>query len=217
MLKFLAIQGAVFLLSTPLARHVVDAAFLRQGRGRQLAALYALGNILGVNRLTDGIMLTDKAEESLRSLIYEIAAKSSKLTPSGLFMSVLKQETEIRLAAYRLITVLVARPWCLMEICAKQEIIGIVTDPHNEFTKNGLLAYHFFLNDDFDSYSSCCMEARYNCCVAINKALLSSNNLTNHPSLTEIAGKLHEAVRRGPYLTRERIEAQPVVVTAERL
>lgn len=39
---------------------------------------------------------------------------------------------------YRMITGLVARPWCLMEICSKQEIINIVTDPSTETTKIGL-------------------------------------------------------------------------------
>lgn len=37
-----------------------------------------------------------------------------------------------------MITGLVARPWCLMEICSKQEIINIVTDPSTETTKIGL-------------------------------------------------------------------------------
>lgn len=46
---------------------------------------------------------------------------------------------------YRLITGLVARPWCLMEICSRQEIINIVTDPFTETTKIGLLCCHLFL------------------------------------------------------------------------
>ncbi|PIA36566.1 hypothetical protein AQUCO_03300036v1 [Aquilegia coerulea] len=133
--------GAALLFSTSLARHLCNAAFERQGRGKQLAALHALGNIVGENRSDDRKLLNDNAEESLRFLIYEIAARSSKLTPSVLFLSILQQDPEIRLAAYRLITGLVARPWCLMEICSKQEMIRIVTDPHNDSTKNGLLSY----------------------------------------------------------------------------
>lgn len=32
---------------------------------------------------------------------------------------------------------LVARPWCLMEMCSKQEIITIVTDASLETSKDG--------------------------------------------------------------------------------
>lgn len=46
------------------------------------AALHALGNLVGENRQDDRKLLDENAEESLRSIIYEIAARSSKLTPS---------------------------------------------------------------------------------------------------------------------------------------
>ncbi|XP_043702454.1 uncharacterized protein LOC122652703 [Telopea speciosissima] len=195
-----SIHGAALLLSSssPIAKHVVDAAFDRHGRGKQMAALHALGSIVGENRPEDHKMLNDDVEENLRHLIYETAAKSPKITPSGLFLSTLQQDSEIRLAGYRLITGLVARPWCLIEICSKQEIISMVADAHIESAKKG-------------------MEARYSCCKAIHKALLASNKLSSDPALTAIASKVQEAVRRGPYLTREQAEAQPVVVTAERL
>ncbi|RZC50897.1 hypothetical protein C5167_019320 [Papaver somniferum] len=183
-------QGAVLLLSSssPVARHVVEAAFDRQGRGAQLAALHALGNISGENRSDHSKLLNDTAEECLRRIIYDTAGESPKLTPSGLFLSVLRQDSEVRLAAYRLLTGLVARQWCLQQICSKQEIIDIVTDPHTESTKNG-------------------MEARYNCCKSIYSALSALD--ATHPSLIKIATKLQEAVRRGPYLSRDRMEAQP--------
>uniref|UniRef100_A0A5B7CBC0 26S proteasome non-ATPase regulatory subunit 5 n=1 Tax=Davidia involucrata TaxID=16924 RepID=A0A5B7CBC0_DAVIN len=194
-----SIQGAALLLSSssPAARHVIDAAFDRQGRGKQLAALHALGNISGETRSENNILLNSDAEESLRRLIYETASKTSKLTPSGLFLSVLEQDSDFRLAGYRLIAGLVARPWCLMEICSRQEIISIVTDTYFETTKIG-------------------MEARHNCCQAIHKAIMSSSKLISDPALAGIAEKLHEAVRRGPYLARKHTEAQPVVMTAER-
>lgn len=193
------IRGATLLLtsSPPTARHVVDAAFDQHGRGKQLAALHALANVTGETRSESDRMLNIDAEERLRLLIYEAASKSSKLTPSGLLLSVLQQESEIRLAGYRLITGLVARPWCLMEICSRQEIINIVTDPYAETTKIG-------------------MEARHNCCQAISKALLSSPKLTSDPALAGIAAKLDEAIRRGPYLARKNSEAQPAVMTADR-
>ncbi|GMP65945.1 hypothetical protein CsSME_00026519 [Camellia sinensis var. sinensis] len=96
----MTIQGATLLLSNspPAARHVVDAAFDRHGHGKQLAALHALGNIAGETRSESNRMLNVDGEENLRVLIYETASKSSKLTPSGLFLSVLQQDSEIRLA-----------------------------------------------------------------------------------------------------------------------
>ncbi|KAF9666742.1 hypothetical protein SADUNF_Sadunf16G0260400 [Salix dunnii] len=193
-------QGATLLLtiSPPSARHVIDAAFDKHARGKQLASLHSLANISGETRSGSNIILNSEAEETLRCLIYEAASKSSKLTPSGLFLSVLQQDSEVRLAAYRVLTGLVARPWCLMEICSKQEIINLVTDPHMETTKIG-------------------MEARYNCCVAIHRAFMSASKLTGNPALAPIASKLQEAVSRGPYLADKIYrEAQPMVRTAER-
>ncbi|XP_022753293.1 uncharacterized protein LOC111301696 isoform X2 [Durio zibethinus] len=192
-----SIQGAVLLLSSfpPAARHIVHAAFDWQGRGKQLAALHALGNVAGEKRPEDSVMLNGDAEENLRLLIYEVASQSSKLTPSGLFLSVLQQAEEFRLAGYRVITGLVARSWCLMEICSKQEIINMVTDPATETTKIG-------------------MEARYNCCKAIHRAFMSSK-LVSDPALHGIAVKLQDGVQRGPYLARKHTEAAPVVMTAE--
>ncbi|KAJ6950144.1 hypothetical protein NC651_003964 [Populus alba x Populus x berolinensis] len=193
-------QGATLLLtiSPPAARHVIDAAFDKHARGKQLASLHSLANISGETRSDSNIILNGDAEESLRLLIYDAASKSSKLTPSGLFLSVLQQDSEVRLAAYRVLTGLVARPWCLMEICSKQEIINIVTGPKTETTKIG-------------------MEARYKCCVAIHRAFMSSSKLTGNPALAPIAAKLQEAVSRGPYLADKIYrEAQPMVVTADR-
>ncbi|XP_057968399.1 uncharacterized protein LOC131157945 [Malania oleifera] len=191
-------QGATLLLSssTPAARFVVETAFDRKGRSRQLAALHALANISGETRYENNIVLDSNAEEILRCSIYETASKSSKLTPSGLFLSVLQQDTEIRLAGYGVISGLVARPWCLMEVCSKQEIISMVTGAHTETTKIG-------------------MEARYNCCKAIHKAF-TSTKLMSDPSFSGIAAKLQEAISGGPYLTRKHSEAQPAVMTAER-
>ncbi|CAN0890633.1 26S proteasome non-ATPase regulatory subunit 5 [Linum grandiflorum] len=187
----------VLTLSPPPARHVIDAAFDRQMRGKQLAALHALGNISGESRTENNRILNADAEESLRRLIYETASRSSKLTPSGLLLYVLQQASEVRLAAYRVITGLVARPWCLTELCSKQEIINIVTDPSTESTKGG-------------------MEAKYKCCKAIQEAFISSTRLSNNPALSRLAAKLEEAVSRGPYLTRKNREAQPAVMTADR-
>jgi 26S proteasome non-ATPase regulatory subunit 5 len=195
----LSIQGATLLLSSvpPAARHVIDTAFCIQGHSKQLAALHALANISGETRNGNNILLAHGAEESLRFLIYETASRSPKLTPSGLFLAILQQGSEVRLAAYRLISGLAARPWCLMEICLKPKIINVVTDPATETTKPG-------------------MEGKHNCCKAIHKAFTSSTKLISDPAFAGIATKLEEAVRNGPYIARKNRGAQPEVMTADR-
>lgn len=47
-------------------------------------------------------------------------------------------ENCINLQGYRLITGLAARPWFLVEICSRQEIISILTDSYMETTKIGI-------------------------------------------------------------------------------
>jgi 26S proteasome non-ATPase regulatory subunit 5 len=44
------------------------------------------------------------------------------------------------------VTGMVARPWFLMEICSKQEIINIVTDANTETTKIGLFPCLYVYN-----------------------------------------------------------------------
>ncbi|KAL0906496.1 hypothetical protein M5K25_024993 [Dendrobium thyrsiflorum] len=164
-------DGAILLLtSSPLvAKHVVDSAFNRQDRGKQLAALHALGSIAGGDRSDKSVLLNDGAEECLKRLIYQAATESSKLTPSGLFLSMLQQEPEMRLAAYRLISALVARSWCLMEICSRPDITSIVMDADIEDTKIG-------------------MEARHQCCAAIYDAV-SALNMAADAKVAELAEK----------------------------
>ncbi|KAJ7981773.1 ARM repeat superfamily protein [Quillaja saponaria] len=194
-----SLPGAALLLSgsSPAARHVINAAFDRQGHGKQLAALHALGNISGEARSENSIILNGDAEESLRRLIYEVASRSSKLTPSGLFLSILQKDSEIRMAGYRVISALVTRPWCLLEIYSNQEIINMVAGSSTETTKIG-------------------MDARYNCCKAIYNSLMLSTKVNTDPALAGVASKLQEAIGRGPYLGRKHFEAQPAVKTAER-
>ncbi|XP_064985282.1 uncharacterized protein LOC135583919 isoform X4 [Musa acuminata AAA Group] len=208
-------QGATLLLSSsPVARHVIESAFDRHSRGKQLAGLHALASICGVDRSEDKMLLDSKAEENLRRLIYTAAANTSKLNPSGLILSILRQEPEIRLAltcklqGYRLISGLVVRPWCLMEICLNPEIITIVTDAKIETAKTGAISGALF------SYIPG-MDARHHCCTVISTAL-SSSNLLQDAAVARTAAKLQEAVRRGPYVIEEHVEAQPVVMTAER-
>lgn len=195
----LSSKGAALILSgaQPAGRHVIYAAFDRQLHGTQLAALHALANIVGETRAENYVLLDDDAEQNLRRLIYETASKTSKLTPSGLLLSVLQQDSEIRKAGYRVITGLVMRPWCLMEVISRREIIDIVTDAFTETEKIG-------------------MEARHKCCQTIYKGFTSSSKLIADNALSGIASKLEEAIRRGPYLGRKLSEAQPAVMTEQR-
>ncbi|OIT00366.1 PREDICTED: uncharacterized protein LOC109228896 [Nicotiana attenuata] len=192
-------KGAALLLSgaQPAGRHVIYAAFDRQQHGKQLAALHALANIVGETRAENDVLLDGVAEENLRRLIYETASKTSKLTPSGLLLSVLQQDSEIRKAGYRVITALVMRPWCLMEVASRQEIINIATDTFTETDKIG-------------------MEARHKCCQSLYKAFTSSSKLIADNALSGVATKLEEAIRRGPYFGRRLSEAQPTVMTEQR-
>lgn len=191
-------SGAEILLlrSLEAVRFIGDVAFDRQRGAKQLAALHTFGNIAGASRSENSIMLRGEAEEILRRLIYEIASKTSKLTPSGLFLSALQQNSEIRLAVYRLIASLVVRPWCLMEVCSRQEIISVVTDAYLETTKLG-------------------MEARYNCCFSIHKALTNTKPKSDS-ALAGISRKLQEAVKRGPFLAEKNPDAQPTITTDQR-
>ncbi|KAL9236436.1 hypothetical protein vseg_011109 [Gypsophila vaccaria] len=191
-------RGAELLLlkSPEVVKSVISTAFDRQGHGKQLAALYSLGNIAGLNRSENNILLGRDAEESFKQLFYEIASMTSKLTPSGLVLSILKQDSEIRAAGYRLISGLVARAWCLSEVCSRQDIINIVTDAYIESTKIG-------------------MESRHDCCLSIHKSLISSS-LKGDSVLAGISVKLQEAIKRGPYLTQKHAEARPAVMSEQR-
>ncbi|KFK38863.1 hypothetical protein AALP_AA3G170300 [Arabis alpina] len=190
-------KGANLVLSSspPAARHVVAYAFDRNAQGKQLAALHALAYIAGETRPKSSRIVDGKAEESLRCLIYDVAAQSTKLTPSGLFLSVLQQSSEMRLACYRTLDALVARPWGLLEILSKEEIINIVTDATVETAKIA-------------------MEARYNCCKSIHEAFLSSN-FVDDPRRLKTGEKLQEAVRSGPYMSKKYKGARPEVMMAE--
>ena len=111
-----------------------------------------------------------------------------------------------------MISGLVSRPWCLMEICSRQEIINIVTDPSTETTKIGLLicitvnmhhAIHstclssryycfiFFAVYYFNTnWNISGMEARYNCCMRIYKSLTQSSRVSADPAFAGIAAKV---------------------------
>ncbi|EPS65697.1 hypothetical protein M569_09080, partial [Genlisea aurea] len=162
------------------------------------AALHSLANVAGEKRADNARVLNRQAEENFRRLIYDKASTTAKLTPSGLLLSVLQQDSEIRIAGYRVIAGGVARPWWLMEILAKSQIIDIVIDTYGESKKTG-------------------MEARHRCCKAIHEALASSSSRELGAEFSAVASKVEEGVRRGAYGARRQSEAhQAMVITADR-
>jgi hypothetical protein len=60
---------------------------------------------------------------------------------------------------YRVVAVLVTRQWCLAEVCCKQEIISIITDPHIETSKLG--SSYLFLNSRCVSYCNLMLARNY--------------------------------------------------------
>lgn len=89
----------------------------------------------------------------------------------GLLLSFLQQDSELRTAGYRLITGLVARPWCLVELISRSEIISVLT---NAYTKTENIG----------------MESKHRCCEAIYRVFVSSGKLSSDPAFTEIDGKV---------------------------
>eukprot|EP00250_Pteridium_aquilinum_P010296 c19275_g1_i1 orf=444-2027(-) len=189
--------GAELLLegSSPIAKHVVEAAFTRKGGSEQLVGIHALASIVGSER-TEGPLLSNQAELSLKDLIFSELEISSKPSVSELIQWLLQQAYELRLAVYRLIVPSAARSWFLIDICSSKELVKFLTDPYTEKSKEG-------------------MEWRHACCVAISTSLGTSVN-SIHSRLHEVLEKFQAAVTRGPYFGREKLEAQPLVATEDR-
>lgn len=185
----------LFQSSPPVAQHIVQVAFTRKGGSEQLVGIHALASVAGSER-TEGPVLSEQAEVSLKDLIFTELERLSKWSLSDLVHWLLEQAYEMRLAAYRLIVPLAARSWFLLNICSNKDIVNFLTDPHVEQAKEG-------------------MEWRHSCCVAISSSLGTSGHIIDS-SLHEVLEKFQAAVIRGPYFTREKPEAQPLVVTQER-
>ncbi|KAJ7537006.1 hypothetical protein O6H91_12G092200 [Diphasiastrum complanatum] len=192
-------EGAELLLHRPkpVASYIVRAAFVdRQGSSIEVAGIHALAFIAGSERLDTSPLLSEQTETSLHDLIYSALDDSASHSLSNLLWSLLQQAPEIRQATYRLLIPLVARRWCLWEVCYHSDLISFVTDPQTEANKDG-------------------MEWRHAFCIATCTALAAAVQQGDAMS-TGILEKLDSAVRRGPYLPKEQAEAQPVVATEDR-
>lgn len=105
---------------------------------------------------------------------------------------------------YRLISGLVARPWCLIEITSRPEIIEIVSDTRSETNKIGLDLFQFsFVKKPSQSLVSqplrAGMEARHRCCEAVFGAFTSSSKLLNDPAYSGLTSKVCSTARFGTF------------------
>lgn len=195
------VKGAeLFFKSQSLvARHVTDAAFFQGTGGIKLAGIHALASVVGSERTPDTLLLSEDTEAQLKDLVYSAAGKRfSTHTPAGLFLSLLQQSPEIRIAMYRLLTPMLARPWCLRELCAARELVDYLLDPRLESNKDA-------------------MEWRHVCCVAMTTALDSAIQRGELPS-TETLSRLEDFVRKGPFQGKEeQRRAAPIYATQERM
>eukprot|EP00271_Cylindrocystis_brebissonii_P004212 TRINITY_DN15817_c0_g1_i1.p1 TRINITY_DN15817_c0_g1~~TRINITY_DN15817_c0_g1_i1.p1 ORF type:complete len:545 (+),score=92.64 TRINITY_DN15817_c0_g1_i1:225-1859(+) len=197
-------KGAELLLlgqPQPPARHLTGLAFeTRRSSPANWAAVHALAQLAGAQRAPSDMLLSPAAETSLRDHCYSAAqASPSRPTLGGAVLARLQQTEETRVAAYRLIIALVARPWGARELCASEGIVTQVTDPQSERNRTA-------------------MEWRHSCCVAMWSAVLAAMSRGEDNVRQDLRTKLDEAAKRGPFLTgRARVEAIPLVATAQRM
>lgn len=118
--------------------------------------MHSLAKIAVETRTKHVELLSIEAEGNLERLIRQQASNNPHLTPSG----------------YRLISGLIARPWCLCEISKANEIIQLVADTTIEINES-------------------VMEARCKCC----KAVLESIKFTLQ-TYYDIVAKLEEATKK---------------------
>ena len=122
--------GAELLLGCPAGEPLVRAAVraaLRRGAHApaRLASLHAMAAVAGAERVAHGGridlaggLLGEAAEEHLRRAVYEAAAgDASPCTPAeALYRLIAQPLTEARVAAYRFVSALAARPWGAQEV-----------------------------------------------------------------------------------------------------
>ena len=195
------VQGAELLFDprTMVSRRVMNAAFLHRALNIKLAGIHALATSAGSERDPSRVMLSERAEVQLRDMIYSAAGeRSSTRTPAGMFLIFFQQSPEVRLAMYRFTTPMLARLWCVRELCASRELIDYLLEPRLETNKDA-------------------MEWRHVCCVAMTTALSSAIQRGQIPS-SETLSRLEEFVRKGPFQGKEEQKgAVPIYATQERM
>lgn len=172
----------------PLVRAAAHAALHRDAHApARLASLHAMAALAGAERVAFGgrIDLTggplgEAAEKHLRRAVYEAAAgDASPCTPAeALHRLVAQPLTEARVAAYRFVSALAARPWGAQEVLSNA---GLFED---------LLG-----RSRLDSAREAC-EWRHTC-VAVLCAQLEAGGL---PRAAGALPQLQEALAAGPYV-----------------
>jgi 26S proteasome non-ATPase regulatory subunit 5 len=194
-------NGAELLFDphTLVGRHVMNAAFLNRGVGVKLAGIHALATIAGSERTPESLLLRDDVEVQMKDMIYAAAGERSPTrTPAGMFLIFFRQSPDVRLAMYRLTTPMLARLWCLRELCGSRDLIDFLLDPRLENKKEA-------------------MEWRHVCCVAMTTALSSAIQRGELPK-TETLSRLEEFVRKGPFQSKDGSKgAIPIYATQERM
>jgi 26S proteasome non-ATPase regulatory subunit 5 len=195
------VHGAELLFNprTMVARHVMNAAFQHRALNIKLAGIHALATMAGSERDPSRVLLSESAEAQLKDMIYSAAGeRSSTRTPAGMFLIFFQQSPEVRLAMYRFTTPMLARIWCLRELCASRELVDYLLDPRLETDKDA-------------------MEWRHVCCVAMATALSAAVERGQILS-SETLSRLEEFVRKGPFQGREEQKsAVPIYATQERM
>lgn len=195
------VVGAELLFNsrTMVARHVTNAAFLHRALNIKLVGIHALATMAGSERDPGRVLLSESAEAQLKDMIYSAAGeRSTSRTPAGMFLIFFQQSPEVRLAMYRFTSPMLARLWCLRELCASREVIDYLLDPRLETNKDA-------------------MEWRHVCCVAMTTALSAAIARGQIPS-SETLSRLEEFVRKGPFQGKvEQKGAVPIYATQERM
>ena len=133
------VAGAELLLRSPAGEPVVEAmarAALRRATDvpTRLAALHALAAVAGAERVAHegrvdlaGGVLGEAAEDHLRRAVFDAAAgDESPSTPAEVLHGLASRPfTEARVAAYRFVSALAARPWGAQEVLSHT---GLLTD-----------------------------------------------------------------------------------------
>ena len=141
-------DGASLVCMSPenLVGALADAALNHLAPGpMQLAALHTLAAVAGAERVQgEGHkfchdVLDPAADHVLRETLYTAtAAKEHPATPAEELHVLLERPfADLRVAAYRLISALAARPWAANEICGHGKLFARLVDPLKENERSG--------------------------------------------------------------------------------
>lgn len=221
--------GASLLLqpsTQAVAAHLCKAAFGVLPRQQvtpelQVAALHALASLLGAERgetrhlpgttapevlaPPENLELGEEEEEALREAVYYTATEAKGgPTLGSVLLSLLQQEETMRVAVYRVIAVLVERPWGVAEVCGNAKVVELISDPRSETNKEAMDWRHTAL------------VAAATAASAASSAPAQGPLFSTRVSPT-VVSKLEDAAKLGPYAARRTIGTRsPVVAVEER-